>query len=292
MSMPSIIILTDSTVQFTLPSFNGRNLVKVLPLNVELRGVLHEGGKSLKPGEMPVSASDELHPRLLPPSIEQMTSFLLQEDSNQPYDQVLGIFLSSSMSSMVTRALEVQKLFSGRVNMQVVDSLTTSAGLGILVQAAAESLAKGASLSETERLVRSLIPHIYAVVCTPGLTYLHYSGFLDRAQACAGELLGLYPIFSIEEGNLTPLEKVRNHRQVLDFFQEFLEEFGQLQHIAFLQSATGNNPQDGRILKDHAQDHFLRTPFSEHTVNQAVATLFGPNTLGLFVVEPGLKKSY
>ncbi len=287
----STIILTDSTVQFTLPAFNGRNLIKVLPLNIELRGTVHEGGKTLKVGELPLSASDETKPHLLPPSIAQISEFLIQEENGQPYDQVLGIFSSASMSGMVARALEVQKQFSGRITFPVVDSLTISAGLGILVQAAAEAIARGAALAETERLVRSLIPHIYAVLCTPALTYLHYSGFLDRAQAGAGEMLGLYPIFSIEEGHLTPLEKVRNHRQVLDFFQEFLEEFDQLQHIAFLQSATGNNPQDGRILRDHAEDHFAHTPFSEHTVNLSVGAIFGPNALGLFVVEPGLRKS-
>ena len=290
MSMTSITILTDSTVQFTMPTFNGRNLVRVIPLHIELRGKTHEGGKTIKPGDLPPSASEEIHPRLLPPSLEQMSAYLTRDENGQPADQVLGIFVSASMNGMVARALEVQKQYTGRITFQVVDSLTTSAGLGILVQAAADAVAKGASLTEAERLVRSLIPHIYAVLCTPGLTYLHYSGFLDQAQAGVGEMLGLYPIFSIEEGKLTPLEKVRNHRQVLDFFQEFLEEFDQLQHIAFLQSATGHNPQDGRILKDHAQDHFMHTPFSEHTVNSWVGTLFGPNAVGLFVVEPGLRK--
>jgi DegV family protein with EDD domain len=162
-------------------------------------------------------------------------------------------------------------------------------GLGLLVQSAADLIARGASMAETERRVRSMIPHIYSVLCTPAMSYLHYSGFLDRAQASVGELLGIYPIFAVEEGQLTPLEKVRNHRQVLDFFQEFLEEFDQLQHIAFIQSAVSNNSQDGRILRDHAQDHFAKTPFSEHTVNLSVATMFGPNSTGVFVAEPTSK---
>jgi DegV family protein with EDD domain len=289
--MGSITILTDSTIQFTLPSFNGRSLVKIIPLNIRLHNTVYEGGKLLKPGELPLSADEESQPALCPPPVEQLMQYFSVNENGQPLDQVLGIFVSSAMSSMVERALEAQKLLGGKVTLQIIDAQTTSVGLGILVQTAADAIMKGASLSETERLVRSLIPHIYAVVCTPGLSYLYYSGFLDRAQALAGEMLGLYPIFAIEEGRLTPLEKVRNHRQVLDFFQEFLEEFDQLQHIAFLQCATGNNPQDGRILRDHASDHFTRTVFSEHTINLATATLFGPNAIGLFVVELPFRKS-
>ncbi len=289
--MGSIAILTDSTVQFTIPSFSGRNLVKVIPLNILFNGTLHEAGKNMKPADLPTSLGEDHSITLLPPPFEELCQLLSVDEHGQSYDQVLGIFASAAMCSMVERALEAQKLVNGRVRLEIVDSETTSVGLGILVQAAADAVARGANMADTERLVRSLVPHIYAVICTPGLTYLHASGFLDRAQAGVGEMLGLYPIFAIEEGRLTPLEKMRNHRQVLDFFQEFLEEFEQLQYIAFLQSALGGNPQDGRILRDHAQDHFAKTPFSEHTINLSVAALFGPNALSVFVVEPGSRKN-
>jgi DegV family protein with EDD domain len=289
--MGSITLLTDSTVQFTLPSFYGRSLVKVIQLTVQQRGILAEAGKVQKPGDLPVYVAEENQVRLLPPPVEQLRELFSQDDSGHSYDQVLCIFSSSSMCAMVEQALETQKLVNGRINLVVVDSLTTSVGLGVLVQAAADAVARGSSLADTERLVRSLLPHIYAVICAPSLSYLYGSGFLDRAQAGVGEMLGLYPIFAIEEGRLTPLEKVRNHRQVLDFFQEFLEEFDQLQYIAFLQSAVGGNAQDGRILRDHSQDHFPRTPFSEHTINLPVAALFGPSALGVFVVEPTSRKS-
>jgi DegV family protein with EDD domain len=288
--MGSIAILTDSAVQFTLPSFNGRNLVRVIPYHIQYRGTLYDGGKPLKPGELPMSVTDETRPTLVLPPFEQLVSLFSQDEAGKTYDQVLGIFSSAAMCDIVSLALAAQKLINGRTRFQIVDSQTTSVGLGILVQTAADAIAKGASLADTERLVRSFLPHIYAIFCTPGLTYLYGSGFLDRAQATVGEMLGIYPIFAIEEGHLSPLEKVRNHRQVLDFFQEFLEEFDQLQYIAFLQSAIGNNSQDGRILRDHAQDHFAKTPFSEHTVNLPIASLFGPNMMGIFVVEPSQHK--
>jgi DegV family protein with EDD domain len=288
--MGSIAILTDSTVQFTVPSFTGRNLVKVIPLNIQYNDAHHEAGKNIKPGDLPASIHEDHSIAVLPPPLEQLCTLFSVDENGQPYDQLLGIFTSAAMCGMVERALEAQKLVNGRIRLQIVDSETISVGLGILVQAAADAASRGTPLAEIERLVRSLIPHIYAVLCTPGLSYLHASGFLDRGQSGVGEMLGLYPIFAIEEGRLTSLEKLRNHRQVLDFFQEFLEEFDQLQYIAFLQSALGGNAQDGRILRDHAQDHFAKTPFSEHTINLSAAAIFGPNALSMFVVEPGARR--
>ncbi len=32
-------------------------------------------------------------------------------------------------------------------------------------------------------MVRSLIPHTYMMICTPGLSYMYYAGFVDQAQA-------------------------------------------------------------------------------------------------------------
>jgi DegV family protein with EDD domain len=283
--MGSLKILTDSTVQFTLPTFAGRSLVRVIPYDVQYRGTLYEGGRNLKSSDLPLSTKYGEIPELIVPSFDQMCDSFSRDENGLSYDQVLGIFSSASICNFYENALEAQKQVNGRVRLQIVDSQTTSVGLGMLVQAAAESVTRGATLSETERLVRTMIPHIYAVVCTPGLSYLNISGFLDRAQAMVGEMLGLFPLFTIEEGHLSPLEKVRNHRQVIDFFQEFLEEFDQLQSISFVQCAIGCNAQDGRILREHAQDHFTRTTFSEHTISLPVASLLGPSALGLFVVE-------
>ncbi len=283
--MGSIKILTDSTVQFTLPSFPGHNLVRVVPYDIQYRGTIYEAGRNLKSADLPLSKKYGEIPELVVPSFDQLCDSFSRDEMGQSYDQILGIFASSSICNFYEHALEAQKQVNGRIKLQIVNSQTTSVGLGMLVQAAAEAVTKGASLAETERLVRSMIPHIYAVICTPGLSYLNTTGFLDRAQAMVGEMMGLFPLFTIEEGHLSPLEKVRNHRQVIDFFQEFLEEFDQLQSISFVQCAIGCNAQDGRILREHVQDHFTRTSFSEHTISLPVASLFGPNALGLFVVE-------
>ena len=55
-----------------------------------------------------------------------------------------------------------------------------------------------------------MIPHTYMMVCTPGLSYLYYAGIIDQAQAFVGEMLGLLPIFTLEEGQINAVEKVRS----------------------------------------------------------------------------------
>jgi DegV family protein with EDD domain len=279
--MGSTCILTDSTAQFTQPSFPGRNIVNILSLDVKLNSSLYDNS-SFKVSSLPASANDELNPQLIAPSPEKIRSLLT--NLGQTYDEVIGIFISSYLNQCFVNAEEAAVGLRGRMSIQMIDSQTTSIGLGLLVQTAAEAVAQGNSFQDIEQLIRSLLPHIYAVFCTPNLSYLHYASFLDHAQALVGEMMGMLPIWTLEEGKLTPQEKVRSRRHAFDFFQEFINEFDHLQHIALLQNVTPN-PQDARLLREQVQVGLNKLAFTEHTINLPLATLLGPSAIGLFLLE-------
>ncbi len=51
--MSSVCILTDSTAQFAKPVFPGRNLVSIIPLQVQVEGGSFTNGKDLKVNSLP-----------------------------------------------------------------------------------------------------------------------------------------------------------------------------------------------------------------------------------------------
>jgi fatty acid-binding protein DegV len=97
-------------------------------------------------------------------------------------------------------------------------------------------------------------------------------------------MLGLMPIFTLEEGALTAVEKVRNTRGLADFMQEFITEFEELRHLAFIQGFPPLT-NEAKLMRDYAQDCFPKTPFSEHPINLPLAALIGPRSVGLVAVE-------
>jgi DegV family protein with EDD domain len=280
-NMQPIRIITDGSIQFSQPSFPGRELVDIVPHTIHLNGSTHNS-EVHKVASLPPHANRNLHPGLFPPSVELLRETIASSGSKN--SGAICIFMSSGLSSCYENACRAVETQPGKLSVQVIDSQTTSVGLGLLVQTAALAASQGASLVEIDRLVRSQLQRIYAVVCVPGLSYLYYNHLLDLSQATVGEMMGLYPIFSLEDGRLTPLEKVRNHRHVMDFFQEFLDEFDQLTNIALIQTYPPN-PGEARLLRDHAQTNFGQPSFTEHTINLPLATLLGPRTLSLFVLE-------
>jgi len=278
--MKSVTLITDSTVQFTLPTFPGRDLVRIIPISVEIE----QSQKFTKAQDLPNLPSSSPFPKLALPGEAELSQFLISPETNRPYDQVLAVLSSANLSPLTTIVQGIATQWLGKCDLQVVDSLTISVGLGLIVQSAAEALSHGASFDAVEQLVRSQIPHVYSIFCTPNLSYLYQSGIIDVAQATVGEMLGMMPMFVVEEGRLSPLEKVKNFRQVNDLFQEFMDEFDHLKHIAYLQGVNAN-PQMGRLLREHASSIQPKVPFTEHHINLSLAGLLGPQCSAVTVIE-------
>ena len=270
--MSNICILTDSTVQFSYPNFPGHDRVHVIPFELQ-SSVMHENESGL--WKDPVQ-------RLIPPTRQGFIQYYAQ--LSRKYDTILVLTLSGLLSPATSRAISASVNYSNHATVKVIDSQTTGLGLGFLVQATAATIAAGASLAEVEGQIRAFIPHIYMIFCIPELFYLAHYGYIEYSQALVGEMLGMLPIFVIEEGRLSPMEKVRTQRHLFEAFQEFMNEFEAPAHIALLRG-TNRNAIRSRSIHQCVRETFPDTPFSEHATSPHLAALFGPQCTGLVIIE-------
>jgi DegV family protein with EDD domain len=270
--MARICILTDSSAQFTRPNFPGREHVYIIPFTIHPE---QPDDKVSRP-----QGSSRLH--ALPPSPQDFIR--LYASLSQKYDFIFVLILSSQLSPAFQNAASASLRYSNHAEIEVVDTQTIAVGLGLLVQTAAGAACEGMPPKEVERRIRTSIPQLYMLYCIPELTYLANSGYMDQSQALVGEMLGLLPLFVLDEGQLTPTEKVRTPRHLFESFQEFISEFETPAHIALVRGA-GYNTLRTRPLRQYVQETFPSTPFSEHPLNPSMAALFGPQSTGIFVME-------
>jgi fatty acid-binding protein DegV len=97
-------------------------------------------------------------------------------------------------------------------------------------------------------------------------------------------MLGILPIFILEEGLLAPLEKVHSLRSGLEYFEEFLDEFEFPRQVA-LTYGTGVtrvkiSPLRQHIQEVHPASHFSEQPFSPH-----LEALLGPQSFGMAIMQ-------
>lgn len=259
--MSGVCILTDNTVQFTRPTFPGRDRVYIV-----------------SPRSHPVS-SGGYHPP------EEQDFLQWYHSLGQRYDSILVLTGTSSLCPVAEIAHRVAHQYTNHLTIQVIDSQNIAVGLGWLVQIASEAAISGASLTKIERLVRQSIAHIYMLFCIPALIRLAQRGTLSYAQAVVGEMLGWWPVFVLEEGHLTPMQKVRAARQLVDVFQEYLSEFESPLQICFLYGSGRQVSAYTQPINEFVRFTFPKTTFNEYTLNHALKEMLGEPTFGLAVLE-------
>ncbi len=201
-------------------------------------------------------------------------------------EDVLVILSSSQLSRAYDNAQVAARAFLGRCRITVLDSMSTSWGLGLIVEAAAKAAAEGQLPDDIIRLVRGMLPHLYLVLVIERLDYLERGDRLDVAQALLGTMLQIKPILLLESGEIVSLEKVRTRNMALEKLVEFVEEFATIQQVVILRSPLEDSMEEliealRRMLADVLPDRAFQTV----EYGPLLACHLGPEALGVFVYE-------
>ena len=278
-----IHIVTDSASAFPNPEIALRPDVTVLPLTIHIgtQSFLENNGNTLEEirsllgcrGTLPVVAS---------PSVEAFLSTF--ECISQHTRNILCLLSSSQICRAVRNARTAAESFTGRMNIIVMDSLTTSAGVGFLIGEALRISDRGAPLEEVVRQLRYLVPRMYAVFFVEDLAYLQHTGRISRSQVLLGEMLGIKPFLSLEEGGLIPLEKVQTREQAAEKLVEFVGEFTHLRRLAVVYNANDGQAH-GRLIIQRVREMFPNCPVTTAHLGASVASIFGPRSTGLIIFD-------
>jgi DegV family protein with EDD domain len=216
------------------------------------------------------------------PSADHLAS--IYEEVQQETDQILSIHTSASLCATVGNARTASQQFLGRCNVQVIDSQTISFGLGLLVEAGWEAAAREASLEDIVRIVRGMIPRLYSVFFLDDMTYLERNGLVSRSQAILGNMLGVIPFLTMEEGRIIPMEKVRSRSRAMEKLVEFVSEFSSVERMALLISSTSPT-EESRLAAERIEAVHPHTPMTITGYGPSLATFVGVNALGVVVLE-------
>ncbi len=281
--MAKVHIVTDSTAHFEDPTMPQRLGVTVVPLTIQFGRQYFKEGLDLSEDEFfQRMATSTQPPTLHAPAADDLRA--IYTDIRKSTDQILSLHISSKLSQTCARARTAAEDFLGRCQITVLDSWTTSVGLGILVEAAARAASEGKPLPDIVRIVRGMVPHIYAVFFVDTLDYLEHSGLIGKSQSILGTMLGIKPFLAIEEGEIIPIEKVRTREKAIDKLTEFASEFTNIERGVILQS--GKTPtEDTRLLLEQLEIACPGLHFPVMRYGPALACQLGPDSMGVFIYE-------
>ena len=199
------------------------------------------------------------------------------------YQGVMSIHLSHRFSEVMKSATMARdKLPASLTRVEVIDSLSTSAGMGLTVTAAARAAKAGANVDEVHRIIMHMIQHTHVVFFVDSVEYLERSGRLSQATAMLGSMQRIKPLMILDEGEIVPYDRTRTRAKAIEGLFTFIEDFPRVEQVAIMHGST---PDDVEKLLEKIDPVFPRERVMITEYGPTLGVHLGPNTMGVAVYE-------
>ncbi len=164
----------------------------------------------------------------IPTKTSQITPYQYEETFGPVVKEgkaILYIALSSGLSKTYESALlavDNMKDEYENVQIEVIDSLSATGGMGMLAESAAKNREAGMSLEENAKWLRDNLTYLNHWFMVEDLVYLRRGGRISAATAIVGSALNIKPLLTIDaEGKLVSVANKRGSKQAMRALAEY-----------------------------------------------------------------------
>lgn len=274
----SIKIVTDSSCDLPAETIEKWG-ISIVPLTVRFGDQEYVDGKTITPEEFyhRMKETREL-PKTTQPSPASFTEAFARPRKE---DKVLCLTLSSRLSGTYRSACVAKEMVETEV--EVIDTLKGTLGLGILAIKAAQLALKGLELHQITEAVLKLRDEINILVGLETLENLIKGGRLNRFTGSIAQLLNVKAILHEKDGAVELLERVRGKKKFLKRLVEIVGERGKTLENKIIGIAHADNLEDALVLKQ---------AFIERFNPAEVMVSYMGTTIGTYAGQGGLTISF
>ena len=198
-------------------------------------------------------------------------------------DSLCCIFLSSEMSGTFSTGQLVKEMVLEKhknARIEIIDSRSNSMQLGLAVIMAARKAKANKTLEEVKEAALENIQRSRFLFIPENLKYLKKGGRIGGASALIGDLFGIIPILTVENGITTVVTKVRMKKKaVLSMINIMLDNISKyglgeviIHHINCLDEAK----ELAQLIKEK-----LKVNIDIIAIGPVIGLHVGPGTIGI-----------
>lgn len=202
-------------------------------------------------------------------------------------DEIVSVHVSSALSGTCAAAREAAASLGAADRVHVVDSQSAAGGLGLIALAAARRAAAGETAERVVARAEEARAELKLWFSIDTLEFLRRSRRIGAAGAWIGSTLRVKPILSIEDGQMTPVERVRTSERAF----ERLVDYAHQRHASGADSWVVQHvrsPEDAERLVADCRDVFGTEPVFVSEIGAVVGAHTGPGLVGLAALPSGL----
>jgi len=278
MSKARVAVVTDSTA-YLPPDLVQKHALHVIPqiLNWEGRSMID--GVDIRPSEFyeRLKTAQEM-PTTSQPSAGQFFEFFSQVAETA--ESIVGIFISEHLSGTLTSARAAVEMMKG-CPVEIVDSRSTSMGLGFIALAAARAAQEGLSITEVVRVARKMVPGMRVLFVVDTLEFLHRGGRIGGAQRLLGSALSIKPVLHLKDGRIEPLQSVRTKRKAIEAMLAHAQSETQGKRVLHAAVLDASAPEEARAVQDEVVKRLHPEELVRAELSPVIGTHTGPGMVGI-----------
>jgi DegV family protein with EDD domain len=280
MTEQRVAVVTDSTAYIPDEALGGLD-IPVIPLWLIWDEDRYRDGVDIDPGAFYRRLRErDTIPSTSQPSVGEFIEFYRRVAEEKETETIVGAYISSKISGTVASA-EAAAAQVPELNITVIDSLSTSMGLGFVALAAARAAATGGSVEEIVAAADSVRERLTVLFAVDTLEYLHKGGRIGGAKRFLGTVLNIKPLLHLNNGCVEPLCQVRTKRRVIAEMLDTAEECLNGKPMAEVAIIDVDNREERDMVAKEVRERFNVSTVYQTTVSPAIGTHAGPGTVGM-----------
>ena len=278
----AIKIVTDSSCDLGI-NFIEENNIELIPLLLNLDGetLKDDLGKSLGYREF----YEKLRAGSMP-STSQINIYTFEEKFKELLDkgyEILYIGLSSALSGTFNSANMARNNIleeNPNAKIAVVDSISVSMGLGMLIKKAYEMINEGKMLEEIVQWIEENKNKVIHAILVDDLKHLKRGGRVSASTAAVGSILNIKPLLKLNNsGAVEAAEKVKGKKKALKRLASIVKEKAINIENEILYIMHGDALEEAQYLKEMILQELNFKDVKVEYIGTVIGTHGGPGTI-------------
>lgn len=212
------------------------------------------------------------------PSAGEFVAFYRQVAASA--DAIVSVLVSSELSGTIASAQAALAQLP-ELDIRIVDSRSSSMGLGLAVLAAARAAAAGASVDEVVAAAEEMRDRVHLLFVVDTLEFLHRGGRISGTKRVLGTALQIKPILHFVDGRIVSLTQARTKRKAIDLILDLAEERLAGKAMAEAVIVDINSHESGDAVAELVAARFAPPLLHRSKVSPVVGMHVGPGAIGL-----------
>jgi DegV family protein with EDD domain len=280
MTGQEVAVVTDSTAYIPDAALSGLD-IPVIPLWLIWDDERYRDGVDIDPQIFYRRLQErDTIPSTSQPSVGEFVDFYRQVAEKKETDSIVGAYISSKISGTVASA-EAAAAQVPDLDVTVIDSFSTSMGLGFVALAATREAAAGGSVADVVAAAEAVQKRLTVLFVVDTLEYLHKGGRIGGAKRFLGTMLNIKPLLHLNDGQVEAMGQVRTKRRAIAEVLKIAEQRlhgGQMAEVAVIDV---DSREESDMVVKMVRKHFHVPTVCQTTVSPVIGTHAGPGTVGL-----------